>query len=107
LDLLNIPSMEMLRRSHKEWVEESLTVERSVRDGRWPESMAVGSKELVAMVKNQPSIGAKGQKIAETASECQLRETECVYSTIFGVDNGLLSSNNVDFWSNSPFKTTG
>ena len=65
MDLLNIPSMEMLQRSHKEWVEETLRIGRSTRDGKWSESIAVGSKGLAAMVKKQRGIRAKGWMIAE------------------------------------------
>ncbi len=107
MDLLNIPSMEMLQRSHKEWVEESLRVERSTRDGKWSESIAVGNEGFVAMVKKQLGIRAKGRKIAEAVGECQLREAQSSYSTIFGVQNGLLSSNNLHFWEISPVTTTG
>jgi len=104
MDLLNIPSMEMLQRSHKQWVEETLRVGRSARDGKWSKSIAVGSKGFVAMVKKQLGIRAKGRMITEAAGECQLRETQSPYSTIFGVQNGLLSSNNLHSWKTYPLE---
>ncbi len=67
MDLLDIPSMDMLQRSHRGWVEESLRVERSARDSKWSESIAVGSKGFVATVKKQLGLRAKGRKITESA----------------------------------------
>lgn len=104
MDLLNIPSMELLQRSHKEWVEETLRIGRSTRDGKWSESIAVGSKGLTAMVKKQRGIRAKGWMIAEVACEYQLRETQSPYSTNFGVQNGLLSSNSLHSWKPYPLE---
>jgi hypothetical protein len=98
LDLLDIPSMERLQRSHRGWVDESLRGERSVRDSKWSESIAVGSKTFVAMVKKQLGLRAKGRKITESPDGCQLQETQFPYSAISGGENGLLSSHNLHFW---------
>jgi putative transposase len=54
MDLLGIASLDLLQRSHRNRVEESLRVERNSRDSKWSESIAVGSKGFVAMVKKQP-----------------------------------------------------
>ena len=91
MDLLDIPSMDMLQRS------ESLRVEKSARDSKWSESIAVGSKAFVAMVGKQLGLRAKGRKITESPDECQLRETQFLYSPISGGENGLLSSHNVHY----------
>ncbi len=76
MNLLGIPSMDMLQRSHRKWVEESLIAQGNRRDGKWSESIAVGSKRFVAMVKKQLGLRAKGRKITESPDDCQLRETQ-------------------------------
>lgn len=84
LELLGIPSMDILQRSHRSWVEEAVSLERNVRDSKWPESIAVGSENFVAMVKRQPGLRAKGRKISKSTHVCQLRETQFPYRAISG-----------------------
>ena len=98
MELLQISSMDLLQTSHRNWVEESLRVERNSRDSKWTESIAVGSKGFVAMVKKQLGTRAKGRRIAASVDECQVRETQSPYSTISGAENSLLSSNNLHSW---------
>jgi len=95
IDLLRIPSMDILQSSHRGWVEEDLRVERRARDSRCSESIAVGNKLFVAMVKKQLGMRAKGRRITESAGECQLRETQSPYRGISGDENNLLSSQNM------------
>jgi putative transposase len=98
MDLLEIPAFEMLQGSHWGSVEEALSSERSPRDSKWSESIAVGSKGFVAMMKKQLGFRAKGRKITEMPQECQLRETQFPYSAISGRKNSVLSSQNQHFW---------
>ena len=44
MDLLGIPSIEALQRSHKTWVEEALARAEQVRESKWTESVAVGKQ---------------------------------------------------------------
>jgi putative transposase len=76
MEAMAIRGKEALQRSHRTWVEESLNVERTERDGKWSENIAVGSKGFVATVKKQLGLKAKGRKITESPHECQLRETQ-------------------------------
>jgi putative transposase len=98
MDLLSIPSMDVLQRLHRDWVEESLRAERSARNGKWSESIAVGSKGFVARVKKQLGLRAKGRKITESSETYQLREPQFPYSAIPGAENGPLSSHNLHLW---------
>ena len=107
MDLLGIPSLEALQRSHRIWVEESLKLEGGARDGKWSESIAVGSKDFVAMVKKQLGLRAKGRKLTESTHECQLRERQFPYSAISGGENGPLSSQNQHFWEIYPSAPDG
>jgi hypothetical protein len=60
IDLLRIPSMDILQSSHRGWVEEYLRIERLSRDSRWSESIAVGYKGFVPMVPAVPSLVTTG-----------------------------------------------
>ncbi len=57
--LLGIPSIEALRRSHNEWVEEALARAERVREGKWTESVAVGSRDFVETMKAK--LGIRGR----------------------------------------------
>jgi len=106
MDLLEIPTIDVFRSSHRGWVEESLRIQKSARDGRWSESIAVGSNAFVAMVKKQLGLRAKGRKITESLAECQLRETQFLYSAISGGENGFLGSHNLHLWEVYPVGST-
>jgi putative transposase len=47
-DLLDFRSMDELAKAYRGWVEESLREVSCFRDGKWTESVAVGSEEFVA-----------------------------------------------------------
>jgi hypothetical protein len=102
MDLLDIPAMDMLQRSHRGWVDQFLSGERSARDSNSSESIAVGNKAIVAMVKKQLGLRAKGRKITGPPDECQLRETQLPYGATSGGENGLLSLDNLHFWEVYP-----
>ena len=107
MDLLGIASLDLLQRSYRNWVEESLRVERNSRGSNWSESIAVGSKGFVAMVKKQLGMRAKGRRVAGSVDECQLRETQSPYSTISWAENSLLSSHNLRSWEACSVKSDG
>ena len=47
MDLIGIECCDVLKESHKRWMEESLGNEYSVRESKWSESIAVGSESFV------------------------------------------------------------
>jgi putative transposase len=79
MDLLGIPSIEVLRRLHKGWVEEALARAEQVRESKWTESVAVGSGDFVAAIKRKLGVRVKGRRILPTAGidgESTLREPQ-------------------------------
>ena len=62
MELLGMPSMDALRRSHRMWVEEALARAEQVREAKWTESVAVGSRNFVETVKAKLGIRGKGPK---------------------------------------------
>jgi REP element-mobilizing transposase RayT len=92
MELLGFNSTEAMRESHKAWVEAGLTGNNSVRDSKWTESIAVGSKGFVDRVKDELGIRAKGREISETEHSSCLRESRSPYSSNFEGKNDGLSS---------------
>ena len=95
--LLDIPSIDALRRLHKTWVEEALGRAEQAREGKWTESIAVGSRNFVEMVEGELGINAKGRRISGTDEESGLRQPQASYSNDFKANNGLLSTKNACF----------
>jgi putative transposase len=95
--LLGIPSIDALRMLHKNWVEEALGRAEQAREGKWTESIAVGSRNFVEMVKGELGINAKGRRISGTDEESGLRQPRASYSNDFDGNNGFLSTKNACF----------
>jgi putative transposase len=74
MDLLGIPSIEALRRSHSAWVEQALARAEKVREGKWTESVAVRSRDFVDLIKRGLGVKAKGRRISGMDDESALRE---------------------------------
>ena len=87
--LLGIPSINALRRLHKTWVEEALGRAEQAREGKWTESIAVGSRNFVEIIKGELRMNAKGRRISGTDEESGLREPQAPYSNDFEAKNGL------------------
>jgi hypothetical protein len=81
--LLGIHSLEALRRSHSEWGEEALARAEQVREGKWTESVAVGSGDFVESIKAKLGVRAKGRKIFGTDGESSLLKPLASYSDDF------------------------
>ena len=64
MELLGIPSIEALCRSHTGWVEEALARSEQVRESKWTESVAVGSRDFVDVIKRGLRVKAKGRRIS-------------------------------------------
>ena len=77
--LLGIPSIEALRRSHSAWVEEALARTELDREGKWTESVAVGSRDFVETIKAKLGIRAKGRRITGMAGRSCLSEPQASY----------------------------
>jgi putative transposase len=99
MDLLHISTVDDLRNSHKKWVEEILKTQNYVRESKWSQSIAVGSKSFVESIKEKLGIRAKGRKVADSKDLYHLREAQAAYNSHFTPENGVLSAKNTYFWS--------
>ncbi len=101
MDLLEIKGMDELKRSYREWVEESLGRRDREREARWTESIAVGSEGFVECTKAALGIKAIGREVIGEGGAYELREPDVSYNTILGGENAVLSPQNTYLWNTS------
>lgn len=99
MDLLHISTVDELRHCHKKWVEEILKTQNNMRESKWSQSIAVGSKDFVESIKEKLGIRAKGRKVGYSGGSYHLRETQAAYNSNFSPQNSILSSKNTYFWN--------
>ena len=80
MSLLGIESEERLRSIHSQWVEDELEKGSLSRNSVWTESVAVGSKEYVLLVKSQLGMLAEKKCFMREQNYYQLKEPESIYS---------------------------
>lgn len=93
-------SVERFQRAHREWVEAELVLDRSRRDARWSEAIAVGSHAFVEEIKRELALKAKYRSIdkADAEGACALREPAGAYTGISSPENGDLRAKNTVQW---------
>ena len=93
-------SIEHFQRAHRQWVAEELALDRSRRDARWSEAIAVGSRAFVEEIQRELALKAKYRDVDETDAEgtCALREPASAYTGSFAPENGALRTKNAVFW---------
>ena len=101
MQLLNIQTVEELRKSHSGWIEEALRNNSSIRESKWVKSVSVGSKEFVEMTKEKLGFQVKGRSVSQSGDNYQLREQQTAYSPLFAPENSSLSDDNTYFWNES------
>jgi putative transposase len=100
-ELLNFSEMADLADSYRGWVEEALSADGHLRDGKWSESIAVGSESFVTMTKEKLGIKAKGRKVVGEDGSYVLQEPAAPYNGIFGLENDVLRAQNEHFWDDT------
>jgi putative transposase len=96
-ELAGFASYDEFREVHRLWVSDTLRDGVNLRDSKWTQSIAVGSRGFVAKTKQELGIRARGRSVARAGSAYQLREPEISYMANFspknddiGVENGYL-----------------
>jgi hypothetical protein len=69
------------------------------RDGKWTESIAVGSELFVSTTKDKLGIKAKGRDVFGTDGSYELREDPGHYKQLLGHEKAGLSPENAYYWS--------
>jgi len=94
----NFREMADLADAYRGWIEEAIGEEGQLREGKWSESIAVGSESFVMMTKEKMGIKAKGREVVGEDGSYALRESAAPYNSILGHENDVLRSENVYFW---------
>jgi hypothetical protein len=79
-------------------VEEFLEDGACVREGKWTQSIAIGSENFVKKTKQEFGIRAKDRKVVEAGTAYQLREPQVAYSANFGLENDDIGAENTYSW---------
>ena len=100
-NLLNFNEMADLADAYRRWIEEAIGAEGQLRDGKWSESIAVGSESFVMMTKEKLGIKAKGREVVGEDGSYVLRESPAPYNGILGHENDALRPENAYFWNHN------
>ena len=82
----------------KRRVDEAISELDESRDGKWTESIAVGSEKFIEVTKNILGIKAKGRKKIENGIGYELREPPAPYNSNFVPENDGLRCKNTYYW---------
>jgi len=99
MELLNVGLIDELKDTHKRWVDETLRIDKHVRESKWSQSVAVGSKEFVEMTKNKLGSRVKGRSIIRSDEDYCIREQQTSYITDFANENAVPSDDNTYLWN--------
>ncbi len=78
--------------------ERPLPYSGHVRDAKWSESIAVGSKSFVEKIKEKLGIRVIGRGVVKTEPGYELKEQLSPYSPNFDGKMGVLMAENSYFW---------
>ena len=73
--LTGFTHLQQLQSAHKDWIESSLQGNEKERQGRWSDSIAVGSKSFIEEVKMKLELKAKWRSVKGSHDDYELKET--------------------------------
>jgi hypothetical protein len=83
------------------WIKGAIGAEGQLRDGRWSESIAVGSESFVTMTKEKLGFKAKAREVVGEEGSYVFRESPAPYKSILGHENDALRPENAYFWDHN------
>jgi putative transposase len=98
-DLLGFSSYDEVKNYHKKWVDDFLSNGKNVRDDKWTNSIAVGTKSFVERAKSLMGVLAVGRKSVGAGESYQLREPGVLYRAHLGGKKSDIGSENTYFWN--------
>ena len=101
MEIFDTQGMDELRQTYRGFVEEALQKQGHERDGRWSESIAVGTEVFVRDTKERLGIKAVGREVMGDNGSYELREPQVSYQANFDPENGDLSQENAFYWDES------
>lgn len=86
LALFGASDLKAFRQAYAGWVEQALREEAGRRDGKWSESLAVGSRAFTERVKTELGVSARYRRIEARSGGFALKDAQGPYGPIFGPD---------------------
>jgi len=87
-ELLAFRSAADFAAAHRDWVEEALSKKDALRrEGKWTESIAVGSEAFVVATQAQLGIKGRSREVIGSDGSYELRESPASYTAILGHEN--------------------
>ncbi len=91
--------MDILKKIHSQWIEESFKKDRLIRDEKWSQCIAVGNKRYIEHIKNKLGVKAIHRQIHKNSNGFELREDQSPYAADFDTEITRLSQENTCFWN--------
>jgi REP-associated tyrosine transposase len=104
-ELLNFKAMDDLAAAYREWIKDALVGGDRSRDGKWTESIAVGSESFVHATKEKLGNAGKGREVTGSDGSYVLRESQAPYEAILRHENDSLMLENAYFWNDAVGKS--
>ncbi|MFZ5571808.1 MAG: hypothetical protein ACOZF0_15515 [Thermodesulfobacteriota bacterium] len=91
-----------LQIAHRKWVNAAVSNSDLQRESMWMQSIAVGSRSFMALIKKKMNFLAIGRSIRQAENCSELREDEGFYNCFFGVKNSDIGPKNTYCWNINP-----
>ena len=92
LDLCGFSKLANFQQVHRQWIEAALKRKLAVRDARWSEAVAVGSRDFVEKVRSELGIKALHRELEQVDGTYTLRESGEAYRGQFDPKNEPLKA---------------
>ncbi len=89
-ELCGLQSVSALQISHKQWLEEAITLNKLEREERWSASLAVGDQRFIAAMKKEMGVLARFRKTLEEDGVYEIRDEVMPYSIYFRAKNSTI-----------------
>jgi len=98
-ELLDLGSPADLAAAYRGWIDEMLGKGALRREGRWTESIAVGSELFVNATQAKLGLKGRGRDVVGEDGSYELRESPVSYRAIVKHENNDLRPQNRYFWN--------
>ena len=98
-ELLNFRSMDDLANAYRRLIDDAVLAGDRRREGKWTESIAVGSASYVNATKEKLGIKARSRDVIESDGSYVLRESRMPYKAILWQENECVRPQNDYYWN--------
>jgi putative transposase len=99
--LLNFRGMDEFAAAYRVWIQEAVSKGKHFGEGKWTESIAVGSAAFVTATKDKLGVKGIGREVIGGDGSYELRESPAPYRGILGHENERLRLENTYFWEHN------